>query len=319
MPTFPLTTDPHQLIADFAAAKKQFAVITILRSRGSVPRSAGTKAIVDAQGAIWGTIGGGQLEAKVRQLAVESIASQQPKLLDFPFAGDDATENVPVCGGAMLLLIDPTAHRHADTYARAAEATRSRRRVRLLTSIAENATQVQLDPEIQPSDSALTELLLPPPRLLIVGGGHVGQALARQAHTVGFEIILFEDRPEFASPDRFPASTRIHTAPVTESLASFPTDVDTYIALVSRGHLVDSAALAACIHKPAAFIGMMGSRRKIALLRKHFLENHLATEADLARLHAPIGLDIGAETVEEVAASIVAQLISIRRKAPAKL
>ena len=93
-----------------------------------------------------------------------------------------------------------------------------------------------------------------------------------------------------------------------------PVTPDTYIALVSRGHLVDSNALAACIHRPAAYVGMMGRRRKVALVRRQFIESGLATAEQFDRVHAPIGLHIGAETVPEIAASIVAQLIEVRRR-----
>jgi xanthine dehydrogenase accessory factor len=155
--------------------------------------------------------------------------------------------------------------------------------------------------------------VVPPPRLLVVGGGHVGQAVAQHAALVGFEIVLFEDRPEFADPALLPAGTVVKGGDVSESLSGFETDGETYIALVSRGHVTDSKALAAVIKKPAAYLGMMGSRRKIDLVRTHFIETGLASQGDLERLRAPIGLEIGAQTVPEIAASVVAELICVRR------
>ena len=152
----------------------------------------------------------------------------------------------------------------------------------------------------------------PQPLLLIVGGGHVGQALAWLAHTAGFDVAVIEDRAEFARPDLFPAGTTIKRGTMAREVARFPLAEDTYIALVTRGHSHDAAALAACIHRPAAYIGMIGSRRKVAALRREFLASGRATVAQWKRIFAPIGVEIGAVTVPEIAVSIVAQLIAVR-------
>jgi xanthine dehydrogenase accessory factor len=160
---------------------------------------------------------------------------------------------------------------------------------------------------------ALLEPVVPRPLLLIAGGGHIGQALARQAVLIGFDVTVLDDRPEFADPARFPESATTRCAPVAESIASFPVARDTYIVIVMRGHRHDAEALEACIHAPAAYIGMIGSTRKAALMRQSFLEPGIATEEELDRVFAPIGLDIGAATVPEIATSIAAQLVAVRR------
>jgi xanthine dehydrogenase accessory factor len=159
----------------------------------------------------------------------------------------------------------------------------------------------------------LAEPVVPVARLLIAGGGHVGQALAQQAVLVGFEVIVVEDRAEFAEPTRYPPGVTTRLGAFSEAVAEFPIDRDTYVAIVGRGHPVDMKALVACIDSPAAYIGMMGSRRKVALVRKALLESGQATEEQFARVYAPIGLRLGAETVPEIAASIVAQLVAVRR------
>jgi xanthine dehydrogenase accessory factor len=101
---------------------------------------------------------------------------------------------------------------------------------------------------------------------------------------------------------------------IATELAALPIAGDTYVVIVTRGHEHDQRALAACLRRPAAYVGMIGSRRKVALIRKDLLESGAATEEELARIYAPIGLDIGAETVPEIATSIVAQLVAVRRK-----
>ncbi len=159
----------------------------------------------------------------------------------------------------------------------------------------------------------LTEPLIPAPLLIIAGGGHVGQALAEQARFVGFDIVVVEDRPQFADAALYPADVATRRGMLAGIEHEFPITQDTYVAIVGRGHLADSENLAACIGKPAAYIGMLGSRRKIALLRQHFIESGKATAERFDHVHAPIGLDIGAQTVPEIAASIVAQLVAVRR------
>ncbi len=162
------------------------------------------------------------------------------------------------------------------------------------------------------------EPVLPCPLLLIAGGGHVGQALAVQAAQVGFQVTVLDDRPEFADPARFPPGVRVCCGPPAEQLARLAMDADTYVVIVTRGHQHDAEALAACIHGRSAYLGMIGSRRKVALIRQSFLDGGLATEGEFARVFAPVGLEIGAVTVPEIATSIVAQLIAVRRKAVAQ-
>jgi xanthine dehydrogenase accessory factor len=160
----------------------------------------------------------------------------------------------------------------------------------------------------------LVEPLVPPPLLVIAGGGHIGQALALQAGLVGFDVAVIDDRPEFTDPALYPEGTVTRCGGVAEELAGMPVAGDTYVVIVTRGHADDQRALAACVRRPAAYVGMIGSRRKVALIRKDLVESGAATEEELGRVYAPIGLDIGAETVPEIAASIVAQLIAVRRK-----
>jgi xanthine dehydrogenase accessory factor len=265
--------------------------------------------------------------------------------------GEGGSDASPICGGVMRVVIDPNAGRDHHAYACAAQAIERRERGLLLThfrqddppvvsaewmseSAARSSTRFLgadrladclnldeprvflIEPDLlQSSTMVVAEPVVPRPLLLIVGGGHVGQAVAAQARWVGFDIAVIEDRPEFAHPALFPESTSIRCGDVAAEVAGFPVDPDTYVVLATRGHRHDAVALAACIRRPAAYIGMIGSTRKVALVRRDFLQNGRATQADWARVFAPIGLPIGAQTVPEIAASIVAQLIAARRGA----
>ncbi len=159
------------------------------------------------------------------------------------------------------------------------------------------------------------EPVVPRPLLLIAGGGHVGQALAVQAAQIGFSVTVIDDRPEFTDRALFPPGVNVLCGPVPQQIAAQPMSADTYVVIVTRGHRHDAEALAACIDQRPAYIGMIGSRRKVALMRKSFIESGLATEEQWDRIHAPVGLAIGAVTVPEIAVSIAAQLIAVRRKA----
>ena len=342
MTSRPLLAHPIQEVADFAAAGKPFALLLVLRDAGSTPRKAGTRAIVDAAGNIRGTIGGGLLESDARRMAVESIGTGRPTVFDFPFSGESARGDDPVCGGKMRVLVDPTAIAHLPAYAAAAEALRSRRRGVLATLVRASGTKVVVrwcaadddrrnqafsdllqrnEPRYLETVRAgatrkaeiLFEPVVPAPLLLIAGGGHVAQALAWQARRLWWPVAVVDDRPEFADPSLYPPDVEVCRGRFAELASRRPLNRDTYVAVVGRGHKVDADALAAVIDQPVGYVGMMGSRRKIALMRRDFLESKLATAEQFDRVHAPIGLDIGAETVEEIAASIVAELVAVRR------
>lgn len=156
------------------------------------------------------------------------------------------------------------------------------------------------------------EPVLPPPRLIIAGAGHVGAALAPAALAAGFRVTVVDDRPEFARPERFP-----DCAVVCDDMAAviqrLHPDGTTFIVLAGRSHDRDREALRAAVQQPSAYLGMVGSRRKVSTLRNSLLEAGEATVWAMEQLRAPIGLDIGAETPAEIAVSIVAELVCVRR------
>lgn len=159
------------------------------------------------------------------------------------------------------------------------------------------------------------EPLFPLPQLVIVGAGHVGRALAHLGKRLDFEVTVIDDRPEFANPSRFPEADVLVVDEISRAVRNFPVSSDTSMVIVTRGHRHDAEALRACIRSPAAYIGMIGSLRKVALMREEFLKEGWATGAEFDRVHAPIGLRIGSTTVEEIAVSIAAELVLVRSRA----
>ncbi len=326
-------------IAKRLAIPSPVVLATVFKVVGSTPQVTGAKALIEPDGAIHGTLGGGMLEAEAQRRAGEVCSNGL--LTSFAFAMDAtyAREAGPICGGTMWIMLDPRRELLLSAYQSAYDDLRANRPGVLVTrmeqdiapqwiaadkldlpnlDIATRDLHAALDTEsplyIEGPPAIFIEPVVPAPRLLIVGGGHVGQAVAHQAHVVGFAVTVVDDRPEFTQPDRFPLGVATHHGILYDTVRGFAIDRATYVVLVSKGHRPDAEALEACIDSPAAYIGMIGSRRKILELKTDFLARGIATETTWARLYAPIGLDLGAVTVPEIATSIVAQLVAVRRK-----
>jgi xanthine dehydrogenase accessory factor len=160
----------------------------------------------------------------------------------------------------------------------------------------------------------MVEIVEAPVTLLIVGGGHIGLSLATIGAHVGFSVAVLDDRTTYANAERFPMADRIMTGEFTDHLRDFPIGRNTYIVLVSRGHKQDETALRAVVTRDAAYVGMIGSKRRVATVLRHLAEEGYPIDA-LERVYTPIGFDIGGETPEEIAVSIMAEIIAVRRGA----
>jgi xanthine dehydrogenase accessory factor len=156
------------------------------------------------------------------------------------------------------------------------------------------------------------EPVLPLPRLIIAGAGHIGRAVARLGSLLDFSVTVIDDRAEFANIINVPEADEVLQADIGEAIRGVEDSPDNYFVIVTRGHQKDAEALRAAIGRKAAYVGMIGSKRKIELMRCEFLENSWATAEQWAGVHAPIGVDIGSRTVEEIAVSIAAELVLVR-------
>ena len=151
-----------------------------------------------------------------------------------------------------------------------------------------------------------------PATLLIIGAGHVGKALATIGDMCGFSVEVIDDRPEFANAERFPEADRITCGRFEEVLDGYPIDANTYVVCVTRGHKHDETSLRLVAPTDAAYVGMIGSKRRVGAVLQHLVEDGVDPRA-VERVYTPIGLDIGAETAEEIAVSIMAEIIRARR------
>ena len=159
--------------------------------------------------------------------------------------------------------------------------------------------------------SCYAETLLGHPRLVIVGGGHVGVAFARIAVTLGFDVVVIDERPEFADPARFPGVGQVLHGPYADTLAGLPDYANTYYVLVTPGHRSDRASAEICLSRPFAYVGMIGSRAKVARVTQALLDAGVP-RATIDHMHAPIGLDLGGREPAEIAVAIAAEIVQVR-------
>ena len=331
------------------AAESGLVLATVVRTDGSTPQVVGASAIFSKAGLIAGTVGGGLVEARVAEGAARALADGRPRLITVSLEADPSDAEGAICGGTARVLVDPGVEASRSVFAAALEGFKKRRRGVLAGRIRpgrDDAVAVErgwlpegapglagdpvfgeLAPEIVGAVIAegrprllgetqermwFVEPVLPLARLIIAGAGHVGRAVARLGRMLDFSVTVIDDREEFANIVNVPDADEILAADIGEAVGAVEDSPDNYFVIVTRGHQKDAEALRAAIGREAAYIGMIGSRRKIELMECEFLENGWATKDEWAEVHAPIGLDIGSRTVEEIAVSIAAELVKVR-------
>jgi xanthine dehydrogenase accessory factor len=328
----------------------------LVETRGSTPQKAGATMLVYPDGAQAGTLGGGCVEAEVRQRALLSLNQPLPKPEVFTFNLDDdyGWDDGLICGGRMTVLAHPLApgksngatdyfrrylnfvaggHGCIEAVAVATESVPKGSRFlfdatgtlagALGDGSADELRHHLPDVNTRPRPSLLQGVAYlphaPRVRLLIVGGGHVGQAVGELAARVDFDVWALDDRDKFASRERFPAAQRLMVGDIGQTLKSLIAEghvtPSTYALIVTRGHSHDEEALYHLATTRARYVGMIGSKRKIRLIFDDLIAKGIAPEI-LERVHAPLGIPIGSQTVPEIAVSIVAELIQCRN-APA--
>ena len=238
---------------------KPGVLVTVTAVKGSVPRHAGSKMIVRGDGSIFGTVGGGKVEADIISAAVELLGTREPVKREYLLTEEEDI----LCGGKMQVLLEPF-------------------------GILEQA--------------------------FVFGAGHVGRALAPLLKQAGFRLVVVDDRPEFANPERFPDADELKAGPFGEMLRSLRFTENTYIVVVTHGHRHDEEVIEYCLRQPFRYLGMIGSRKKTKTILRRLREKGFS-DGEIRRIHSPIGLNIGAETPFEIGISILAEIIAVRRGA----
>ena len=270
-------------------------VASVLTTHGSTPRKRQARMLIQTD-AIHFSVGGGAMEARVIAQARQMLATggeQQTLTVSL----DGSADAAGICGGGMSLALrrwhGPVMSQRAQTIA---------------TALAAGERQT-LSPEDLGAPEATAQPLRPRPRLLILGAGHCGHALAELARYLAFEVVVADSRPECFVPGRFEGVQCIDAEPASLRAAT-RTGRDLYIVLVNRDFPADVAALEALAGTRCAFLGMMGSRRRVQLVRQA-LPQHTTW---LQQLVAPVGIEIGEQTPHEIAVSILAQVLECRSR-----
>jgi xanthine dehydrogenase accessory factor len=161
------------------------------------------------------------------------------------------------------------------------------------------------------------EPIIPEPVVYILGAGHIGFAVSRIAAIAGFRVVVIDDRPAYASKERFPDAAELHVGQPEEMITQLKINKVSYLVIACRGHMEDQRTLKEALKTPACYTSMIGSKKKVKTIFEN-LRNEGVTQDDLNRVHAPIGLPIAAETPEDIAISIMAEIVDIRRRKPGK-
>jgi xanthine dehydrogenase accessory factor len=290
------------------AEGRPFALGIISGIKGSSPQKKGAKALFFPDGRIVGTLGGGCLEAEVQDRARRALLSQKPASFDLVLDHDFGWDDGLICGGKVSGLILPRAAEAKELWARLAVVTEPVRwGVRPDFSIGLS--------EGQEHGWLFAETVLPPCALWIAGSGHVAQAVAPLAQQLDFHVTVFDDRPSLANTNYFPATATFRVDAWDKLLQEPLPQRPTFGLIVTRGHQHDALVLREWIRRPFSFLGMIGSSRKKRLIFDRFLEEKLATEEQLNRVACPVGLPIDAVSVQEIALSVMAQLVQVRAAA----
>ena len=325
---------------------------SVVETRGSTPQKAGAAMLVFPDGSQAGTLGGGCVEAEVKRHALRTLAddaSAHPQLFAFCLDDNYGWDDGLICGGRMSILASPLMRGADGVYpyfhhfrqlvhsgAGCTEAvvvnpeqTGAPLGSRYLfdtagalagqlgptppLTIQRGLVPLQKRPHASQAHGVAYLPVLPRVTLLIVGGGHVGQAVAKLAAEVDFDIWVLDDRAAYASAERFPAAERRLVGDIGVQLQALREEVtpSLYALIVTRGHGHDEEALYHLADTQAGYVGMIGSKRKIKLIFEDLLARGIPRDA-LDHVHAPLGLAIGSQTVPEIAVSIVAELIAHR-------
>jgi xanthine dehydrogenase accessory factor len=252
--------DLLSILTDTIDAGRAAALITVIATDRSVPRRAGAKLLVQADGTCIGTIGGGEMEARCVATALEALTDGCTRRLSYNLV-DAANGDPGVCGGTVELYVEP---------------------------------------------------FMPTPTVYVIGCGHVGRAVIDLAKWLGFRVVATDDREELADAASFPNADAIIVGSITDALAQEPISAHTSVVVVTRNMKVDLALLPAVLATDATFIGVMGSARRWETTRAA-LATAGVPEAHLAKVRSPIGMEINAETPQEIAVSILAEIVAHRR------
>ncbi len=327
--------------------EKRAMLATIITVSGSTPAPLQSRMLIRLKGKIRavGTIGGGCLEGGIVSSVAKNSGRERAQVMTFEL-NDVLGDTGLSCGGTLDVLLEPLNESMLPIYDRIAKALESGEDTILATGILRDGTtrkilfrldgnviegrplagdtgailrdaiqKVQLTHKAErikaASEEYVIEFMQSEPPLIVFGGGHIGKVVSRCATLSGFHVTIVDDRSAFANSERFPEADIVCCESFEEAFEKVHITPSTYVVIVTRGHRHDEIVLEKTLHFDPKYVGMIGSKRKVILAFKHLMAQGTSRER-LSRVHAPIGLSIGAKTAEEIGISIVAELIAVR-------
>lgn len=301
-------------IEKLRARNEAVALATVVGIYGSSPRPLGAKMVIGAQGEIAGSVSGGCVESSVIEIAQDVLASGIPQLVHFGISDETAWSVGLMCGGEIDVFIQKL-DEHFEELSALAHAEQM---FTLSTVIrGESIGTITLTPASGPQPARQTDLqfvetILPQPVLYIVGASHIAIALVSIAKLLGYRVIVIDPRSAFATPERFAHADALWVDYPQRVLTPEMLHANTCVAVLTHDDKVDDPALLVALKSQARYVGALGSRRTHARRVERLKQAGLSTE-QIARIRAPIGLDIGARSAEEIALAVAAQIVNDQR------
>ena len=327
----------YDVIREYLEKGKTGTIATIVDKLGAAPREEGAKMFVGEDGKLFGTVGGGCMEAEVWQEARKVMKSKEARFVHYRMNATDVEDSGMVCGGNVDIFLEPLHEGHKELYDMVPYLEKRGRRAIVVTRFGKERFAKTLidahggqwgDPiesgeregyeqflsEKRPKvlgDDVVIEPIRIASTLYIFGAGHISRYLARAAKMVDFNVVVIDDRGEFANEERFPEADKVMVADFQKVFDELDYRGDIYIVIVTRGHKNDAYVLDEALKRPSKYIGMIGSKRKVKMVYDYLKAKGVQDEA-IRAVHAPIGIKINSETPQEIAISIVAELIDVR-------
>lgn len=327
----------YDYVVKYLREGKKGIVATVVNKAGAAPREEGAKMFVGEDQQTFSTIGGGKLEAEVIEEALRGMESTTVKLYHARMDAKAVEDEGMLCGGNVDVLLEPILFKHTTVYERIRGFEKQGIRAVIVTRFNQTTLEKSvIDPNgdiwgdyLEKEEAAelrdfwserrvrflnndtVVEPLSVFSNLYIFGAGHVSQFLSKVAKLVDFNVTVIDDREEFANRERFPEADSIIVEDFNKVFDALEFTTNSYIVIVTRGHSHDALVLEKSIGHPTRYIGMIGSKRKVRMVLKHLKEKGIQKKI-LESIHAPVGIDINSETPQEIAVSIVAELIQVR-------
>lgn len=302
---------------------RRAALATVVETWGSAPRRAGSQMVVSGDGEMMGSVSGGCVEGAVVVEAMDALEAGEPCILEYGVSDGDAFAVGLACGGTIRILVEPIGSAMPEEMlTELVDARASRKPVAYVVNLQTwerrldqdgHSTRFKLDRTgVEEDGQTFVAVHNPPLRLLIVGAVHIAQALVPMAKIAAYDTYIIDPRSAFGSEARFPGERLINDWP-DEALADIGLDARSALALLTHDPKLDDPALHIALHSDAFYIGALGSKRTHAN-RVARLEQAGFSAKHISRIHGPIGLDIGAASPQEIAVSILAEMVQTLRR-----